>query len=362
MALDAKAKPPLVWLGGAAGSLLRITDAGSSFKIEKVCSGYGYVCSGGYTAVEVDRFRPDPEVYTRVGQRKWFRFNEVSGKTETIQPKNAGIIPGPGGKIYGIGWPAYIYQYDHGLKPVAWRQPHAKPATYTKRAQTPNATWAHIPMTFIPHTLGVRQDGHLFLFDGTGPGSRGTKMLYEYLPSGQRREKPIIGRCTDMITGPRFDQEGNLYVADQIRPKSDVVPPEFAKIVGVVGPGKQVAEGAPASICAIYGSIMKFGPEGGLFQGKGGRYCAYGSSPVNGVKPPAGAETIECLYFKLHGHGVRRFGEVSVTGAKWMRMGMSHLALHYCNCETSRFDVDPFGRVWYPDLGRFRVVVLDTDG
>ena len=26
------------------------------------------------------------------------------------------------------------------------------------------------------------------------------------------------------------------------------------------------------------------------------------------------------------------------------------------------FDVDWFGRVWYPDLGRFRVGVLDTNG
>jgi len=36
--------------------------------------------------------------------------------------------------------------------------------------------------------------------------------------------------------------------------------------------------------------------------------------------------------------------------------------LFYCNCENTRFDVDLFGRVWYPDLGRFRVAVLDTNG
>ena len=33
-----------------------------------------------------------------------------------------------------------------------------------------------------------------------------------------------------------------------------------------------------------------------------------------------------------------------------------------CTCESTRFDVDDFGRVWYPDLGRFRVEVLDTNG
>jgi hypothetical protein len=53
---------------------------------------------------------------------------------------------------------------------------------------------------------------------------------------------------------------------------------------------------------------------------------------------------------------------LKVTGAEWVRMGISHQCLHYCNCENTRFDVDEFGRVWYPDLGRFRVVVLDTGG
>jgi hypothetical protein len=31
-------------------------------------------------------------------------------------------------------------------------------------------------------------------------------------------------------------------------------------------------------------------------------------------------------------------------------------------CEGGGFDVDPFGRVFYPNLGQFRVEVLDTDG
>jgi hypothetical protein len=43
-------------------------------------------------------------------------------------------------------------------------------------------------------------------------------------------------------------------------------------------------------------------------------------------------------------------------------MGVSHVDLFYCNCENTRFDVDEFGRVFYPDLGRYRVGVLDTNG
>ncbi|MBM4036236.1 MAG: hypothetical protein FJ291_31255 [Planctomycetes bacterium] len=56
------------------------------------------------------------------------------------------------------------------------------------------------------------------------------------------------------------------------------------------------------------------------------------------------------------------FMKVKVTGAEWMHFGLSQIFLGGCNCENTRFDVDPFGRVWYPDLGRYRVGVLDTNG
>jgi hypothetical protein len=33
----------------------------------------------------------------------------------------------------------------------------------------------------------------------------------------------------------------------------------------------------------------------------------------------------------------------------------------HCMCEGSGFDVDPFGRVFFPNLGQFRVEVVDTN-
>jgi hypothetical protein len=56
------------------------------------------------------------------------------------------------------------------------------------------------------------------------------------------------------------------------------------------------------------------------------------------------------------------FVTAKVIGAEWMHFGISDLPLFYCNCENTRFDVDPFGRTWYPDMGRYRVGVLDTNG
>lgn len=51
-----------------------------------------------------------------------------------------------------------------------------------------------------------------------------------------------------------------------------------------------------------------------------------------------------------------------VIGAEWLHFGYSHIEIAYCNCESTRFDVDDFGRVFYPDMLRYRVGVLDTNG
>ena len=45
-----------------------------------------------------------------------------------------------------------------------------------------------------------------------------------------------------------------------------------------------------------------------------------------------------------------------------MAPGYSQVGIAGCNCETTRFDVDEFGRVWYPNQLLFRVQVVDTNG
>ena len=45
-----------------------------------------------------------------------------------------------------------------------------------------------------------------------------------------------------------------------------------------------------------------------------------------------------------------------------MHPGIGHVGLYQCNCENVNFDVDPFGRVYFPDPELFRVRVIDTAG
>jgi hypothetical protein len=59
---------------------------------------------------------------------------------------------------------------------------------------------------------------------------------------------------------------------------------------------------------------------------------------------------------------------VGIRNAEWVHFGASpaaswrHPYPDCCDCEAAQFDVDGFGRSFYPDAGRFRVGMLDTAG
>jgi hypothetical protein len=209
-------------------------------------------------------------------------------------------------------------------------------------------------MVFMTHTLGFRHDGHVFVFEPGHPGDRPPKMLREYTLDGKRvSDTPIIWKVSDACIGPKFDPQGNIYVAEQIKPLDQPYPKEFASVVGPVEPEKTYLADQPAkdALCTMYGSIVKFSPKGGMIK-------FAGENPYKGeaVLDPA-LKTVDAGCYTQF-----RFHPTKVVGADWIKPCVSHVDLHYCNCENIRFDVDEFGRVWYPDTCRFRVGVLDTNG
>jgi len=56
-----------------------------------------------------------------------------------------------------------------------------------------------------------------------------------------------------------------------------------------------------------------------------------------------------------------------LQGALWYRFGFAPYSAsssgsgNTCMCEAGGFDVDAFGRVFFPNLGQFRVEVVDTN-
>jgi hypothetical protein len=106
-----------------------------------------------------------------------------------------------------------------------------------------------------------------------------------------------------------------------------------------------------------YGSVFKFGPEGGRF--------VIGGQPGEGEnpRPPAAladAEEYQTAYFK---------NTVWCQGARWRYRGFGLCANRTeawgdpaCSCMTSRFDLDDYGRLFVPDVFRFSIGVLDSAG
>jgi hypothetical protein len=379
MGIDDSGKSPLVWVGAfRSGRLLRIEDQGAKFG-DAVNVRSAVLGEGSFVDLQVNRFSPEPEVYTRgVTKRRgywWLRYNEKTGKTDKYKlPMIGGVagtclVPGKDGAFYAAAYPATLNKFDRNGKPLPWKNPRQGPNPPHKNKnlrfnKVPHGIYAPVSMTMMTHTVGVRGDGRLFMLLPTGAGGRPPKALYEIDENGQLVGDPVIWKVSDSAVGPKFDQEGNIYIAEQIRPVGQPFPPEFKEFMKGAKPRVYGLKGSQEELCRMYGSIIKFSPKGGRVNWSwGGKQYM---SPI-GPNPYKGEAKIHPSVAKRKEKGDcwlmnKLRGGYSVTGHLWMRMGISHVDFVGCNCENTRFDVDEFGRVWYPDMGRFRVVVLDTNG
>ncbi|MCK6472409.1 MAG: hypothetical protein L6R28_11755 [Planctomycetes bacterium] len=367
LAVDGSAQPPVLWATDNY-LLLRIEDQGAAFS-KPARIGNSSMGDASFVDVSVDRFREPNEVYIRSRFYAWTRINEATGAQETVSlaiPSNGGscLQAGPDGHLYTPAWPCYLLKWDRNGKRVPWGQPFEKPPgsekhhVLARKDPISNAIFARVAMIYMTHTHGIRYDGQHFIFEGQG---RVAKALNEIDPGGKRVGQPVIWNATDNAIGPRFDPQGNIYVADVVRPLDRMVPPELAELAGELKPGGRISGPASEAIRS-YGSILKFSPKGGAIEFPG---VAGVAKSMMEPKPYEGEMKLDpSLKAVEMAASTRDLAIVSakVTGAQWAHFGISHVELTQCNCENTRFDVDWFGRVWYPDLACYRVGVLDTNG
>lgn len=408
LAVDDSASPTVIWIGGAWSRTCRIEDSGADSKFGDVRRFEAPSVIGKHSLdnipcsnVVVDRLRK--EVYCRVGGngRSNARFSEQTGQIEVVEvnPRfilggGAGlqVVPAPNGNLYGQQWEQSFYQWDRNGKPLAWAEPYrvteedkkvgGRPGTVPNENVPPYEAVVGTAMGVLPHTLGVRwSDGHLFVIQpyrwiGRSVGGRIHKALHEYLPSGRKVtawDKPIIWKLTDAAVGPRFDAAGNIYVAEAIRPENWVLPTDlaeyFAKNGATLTPsGKRGGHGtryvgAPGIAAGMYGSILKFRPKGGMLQVDRGHQD---TEPYIGEPQLDPALKTVDVDWVSGGPGYLWTAStprgIKVTGAEWIHPGIGHVGQFACNCENVTFDVDEFGRVFFPDTPMFRVCVIDSNG
>jgi hypothetical protein len=291
------------------------------------------------------------------------RFDERSGKITNPRFELAGlaapnlgtqVVVGLDGDIYTRSWFNTFSRFDHEGKPLNW------PGQNTHQFKLP------VPMSFMNRGLFVKSADEMYDVTRnikaepgatTGPGGWWTCL--NVVGADGKSKRTVVWECTQGAI-PKLDRQGNIYLADMVKPP-DRWSPEFFD--GKLDPPHRTTNSQDARYyySYMYGSIIKFPPTGGaIWYGKKGLPAS-----VEG-KPPAELLALPKVPVGIHaGFSSVQTGELQ--GALWYRFGfapytctMSSCMLT-CMCEGGGFDVDPYGRVFFPNLGQFRIEVIDTN-
>jgi hypothetical protein len=362
-ALDSSAEPPVLWIGRNSGprSLMRCEDQGDKFTAPQAVPCYD---SPEFWNLSADPTRR--EVCCRVEPPKaggsWTRdlriLNDETGDIRKVSPKpvytHQGAIYrlGPGGQIFCMSVLSSISRHDRDGKFLPYDTKEDKTGTSAQTKKVTNdGLMENTPTGSSGWTRDffVARDGDVYVHRRTGGG--GSLVAIDRV-SGKtgRFVKTVVGTATRNAIGPRVDPAGNLYLAECLKPGGRRVPEVFES---------HLRPKLKDLYSMQYGSLIKFGPEGGTVE-----WPVKEAESAGNVDLPATLKTEKVpgnWYLDLFS-GNPRLTDATVRGAQWIRPGFSKIGRPYCFCLTVDFDVDDFGRVFYPDLLQFRVGVLDTNG
>jgi hypothetical protein len=343
-ALDAAAEPPVIWLGTPFGSyakfdLLRIEDLGDRFgALNDVGrkNNEARPTAGSVLGMDYDRAGRRLLVNTfayGADDDSWGKgLREASGKS--INNMGVGSF-GLDGNFYTQIYPRIVRRFDGDLK----RFPFA--ALTADKGDLLNPIQGTMRVRGRGVTADVAGNVYVLWEDGVDSG-RGAAFnhVYVYHPDGSLKKEKLIASEIRSVNSVRVDRRGNVYLALGLRPGQDLLPPYLREQLPD-GAKDADAVGGLNSYPLIYGSIAKFGPAGGRIRKDAGGIAAN------------------------YAFGV----PISIEGAEWVHSGSSPVVSwrtpgtpDICNCESPRFDVDDYGRSFFPDAAACRVGMLDTNG
>ncbi|MGD8236935.1 MAG: hypothetical protein PVH68_00160 [Armatimonadota bacterium] len=342
LALDDSADPTLLWYAGTGykrTDVLKIIDRGGSLEfvgdpIRALLEPDTAVPFVGDVAVVGEK------LITRHPSFGWTQnasllFNAISGapegtfvpKDETGKPVNYWTLV-YGEMVAGLDRRLYVHA-DENLQRFA----------ASSEAVPFRAVGSHM-LPGLPHGhtryagLFVTPRGDIYI--PTSSEHRGlTDMRIKHLGAdGRAINDSLIRTQFARLGGLAVDRKGNVYLGAQVVPTGERIPEWFSGKLP-----EDTEYGHPGLAYTQAGAILKFPPAGGEIiadpQGEYSAYCQWKGS-----------------------------GTVSVRGAEWTRRLGLLPATHEigCYCETTRFDIDPYDRLFVPDVFRFSVRVLDTEG
>ncbi|MHC4917673.1 MAG: hypothetical protein ACYTGB_19535, partial [Planctomycetota bacterium] len=362
MALDGEADPPQLWVVGKG--LRPVLDEGKELVVgEPVGRGMGLGHPGRIVG-DVERNRA--LVYNLSSNYKVEALDLDSGKKTRVLDCVSDFAVGPGGVIYGTG--------KYNSKDLLRFTADGKPLNF-EGADSNQVKIAHFWVGGV--NLGMRGmtvglNGDLYLVRVSTERAVQSRVDV-FGPDGKLKKAALVDGMGQGDCGIGVDPAGNIYLGVGVKKKGAVMPPEFR--------GK-VPE--PNWLCwaqwtwnyrpspwyysmrneYLYhlGAVMKFGPKGGAFYGRGAMHYSRRKNPAKVAlleNAPEGAEPYLSSYL---------YRNVKAVGAEWRYPGMGIVPASFrlwgdpsCVCMTSRLGVDRFGRVYVPNCFGFCVDVLDTD-
>lgn len=356
-ALDDSADPAVLWIGGAS---LAVRDRSYVHRMED--KGDRLVKTGDIIdlcrtgLIVKSRMAVHPETDTVIFNNGYNNSGAINGLTgEKIKlPFAGGVDMGVGldGNWYiqtGKGYSGPICRFDKDLKPIP--VPGRKPGKKQPATNTMCSVYGRMGAGYC--TVGLTADarGRLYTMqfytwakyavgiigaDGK-PEDPGRLKDDPKMKECPRFKSAVVGPIGRAPGGVQVDFQNNVYVGSKILPAGWKVPRGF--------------EHSRTGYCAMTGTIIKFGPQGGMISrslGKG-KVAPKDSTPVD-----------------------HRWGFVSpvnykgyVTGDLKMYPGLGCMSGGFgdgCMCRQPMFQVDGWGRIFYPSAATCSVRIIDNEG
>ena len=366
IAVDASAKPVKIWLPSLYASPNRLhcfEDAGDKFVSQGDPRPVPAKEDGsieGPRDITVDRVRG--EVYVKGNGNKTYRLDDQTGEIKAvidvskIRPGTLladQLVPGQDGDLYVFTWTSGLWRLDRDGKPKNWDG--------LKTHSIPIDGMMNFQMRYLALKPYAPTDEVYLIANADyltkNPKDAGRFLTLNAIGQDGKTKRTLIWQCLNGAI-PRLDSKGNIYIADLVKPVDRSYPEFFDG--KLPPPPKQTGGGDLFWYSYMYGSIIKFPPTGGIiWHDKKLPKSALGEPPAELLAKPK-------IPFKRHyAYSPHLTGEIQ--GALWTRFGYSPYSSHmsgntsHCMCEGSGFDVDPFGRVFFPNLGQFRIEVIDTN-
>ncbi|MFH1023196.1 MAG: hypothetical protein V1809_07380 [Planctomycetota bacterium] len=362
IAVDDEVSPAVLWIGcanpntyhGDGRGLFRCLDQGDSFTNPECVLGPGRKPSG--LAMLIDNYMTVDPLNERLHVRTdsdlgWLVFDGRTGApvaSPKVRPVGAERAFDRQGRLYcdATGFHSGKKEVEK-LVTVARFGPNGEPVAFngTGSHHTENAPGS---TKSRPRGFSVAPSGDIYVLHyPDNPWREGgfRTTLSVYGPDGKIKRQDVV-TAPRTAASPRVDRAGNIYLAENIKKPDEPVPAELDikppadKLPWTRDLGRY---GHNSWYPWMYGSVVKFGPEGGRIEAAASGEYLLAWTATGWDKPN---------------------GPARADGAKWVRGFMAPVPAsgQACVCGAGRFDLDGFDRIYVPDAGRCRINVLDTAG